>query len=100
MYYGCVESGRYVHTIVLLINGVHIVDGVFPPLRSDQLRQLIAATMLYRAVSLLLAARGAALSPKDAVQSIDAGLASTCSDSSKFFDEQGLGCKNFGERRV
>jgi len=56
--------------------------------------------MLYRAVSLLLAARGAALSPKDAVQSIDAGLASTCSDSSKFFDEQGLGCKNFGERRV
>ena len=50
-------------------------------------------------LSLLLAAQGAALSPRDLVQSIDAADASTCSDNSKFFDEQGLGCKNFGERR-
>jgi len=46
-------------------------------------------------LSLLLAAQGAALSPKDLVQSLDAADASTCSDNSKFFDEQGLGCKNF-----
>jgi Ca2+-binding EF-hand superfamily protein len=46
-------------------------------------------------LSLLLAAQGAALSPKDLVQTIDAADASTCSDNSKFFDEQGLGCKNF-----
>jgi Ca2+-binding EF-hand superfamily protein len=46
-------------------------------------------------LSLLLAAQGAALSPRDLVQSIDAADASTCSDNSKFFDEQGLGCKNF-----
>jgi hypothetical protein len=51
-------------------------------------------------LSLLAAAGAAALSPKDLVQSIDAADASTCSDNTKFFDEMGLGCKNFGERRV
>lgn len=51
-------------------------------------------------LSLLAAAGAAALSPKDLVQSIDAADASTCSDNLKFFDEMGLGCKNFGERRV
>ena len=55
-------------------------------------------SMLCR-LSLLLAAQGAALSPKDLVQSLDAADASACSDNSKFFDEQGLGCKNFGGRR-
>ena len=51
-------------------------------------------------LSLLAAAGAAALSPKDLVQSIDAADASTCSDNLKFFDEMGLGCKNFGERRL
>ena len=58
-----------------------------------------ARRMLCR-LSLLAAAGAAALSPKDLVQSIDAADASTCSDNTKFFDEMGLGCKNFGERRV
>ena len=58
-----------------------------------------AGDMLCR-LSLLAAAGAAALSPKDLVQSIDAADASTCSDNLKFFDEMGLGCKNFGERRV
>ena len=68
-----------------------------PNLATEGLREKRTA-MLCR-LSLLLAAQGAALSPRDLVQSIDAADASTCSDNSKFFDEQGLGCKNFGERR-
>ena len=69
----------------------------FPRNRSWQLSR--REDMLCR-LSLLAAAGAAALSPKDLVQSIDAADASTCSDNLKFFDEMGLGCKNFGERRV
>ena len=75
----------------------------FPPRQQDpnlatEGAEVKRTAMLCR-LSLLLAAQGAALSPRDLVQSIDAADASTCSDNSKFFDEQGLGCKNFGERR-
>ena len=83
----------------LLVGGGYFMR--FPPrdpnLATEGLREKRTA-MLCR-LSLLLAAQGAALSPRDLVQSIDAADASTCSDNSKFFDEQGLGCKNFGERR-
>ena len=71
----------------------------FLPLANRSWQLSRCSDMLCR-LSLLAAAGAAALSPKDLVQSIDAADASTCSDNLKFFDEMGLGCKNFGERRV
>ena len=71
-----------------------------PPRRTDFGNSLAAQRYMLCRLSLLAAAGAAALSPKDLVQSIDAADASTCSDNLKFFDEMGLGCKNFGERRV